>query len=148
MNPYQILLVEDNEGDILLTTEALKEVNIDYRLNVVRDGMEAVQFLETSEKSPEAEKPTLIFLDINMPRMGGLEVCSFIKNSELLKHIPVIMLTTSSSQKDILQAYKNGANCYINKPEEFIDFIEKMNQIMAYWTGLVKLPNIEAAAFE
>lgn len=148
MKQYEILLVEDNEGDILLTTEALKEVKTDYRLSVARDGMEAVLFLEKSEKLPEAKKPNLIFCDINMPKMSGLEVCSFIKNSELLKHIPVIMLTNSTSKKDILQAYKNGANCYIAKPEEFVDFIQKINQIMDYWTGLVKLPTIEDAAVE
>src|SRR5580700_9897101 len=117
MQEIHILLVDDNEGDILLTREALEEARIINRISIAHDGMEAIDFLR--RRAPpfgDSDIPDLILLDINLPKMDGTEVLSIIKNDPDLRRIPVIMLTTSSSEKDILAAYDNHANCYITKP--------------------------------
>lgn len=141
MEFIHILLVEDNEGDILLTSEALEEGKILNKLSVVRDGKEAKNFLDKKEDFKEAQRPDLILLDVNLPKMNGHEVLKYIKQHKDLKTIPVIMLTTSSSQEDIESSYQNYANCYITKPIEVGDFMKAVNQIEEFWINLVKLPS-------
>lgn len=140
MKSVHILLVEDNEGDILLTTEALEEGKISNKLSVVRDGKEAIDFLNRNGNFESAQLPDLILLDVNLPRVNGHEVLEYIKTHPDFKVIPVIMLTTSSSQEDINLSYKNYANCYITKPIEVSDFMEAVNKIEEFWINLVKLP--------
>lgn len=136
----KILLVEDNEGDVILTLEALKEGRIKNSVNVVRDGEQAIFYLDKKEGYADAITPDLILLDINLPRIDGLEVLSYIKQSESLKTIPVVMLTTSSSRNDIQSAYASYANCYITKPVDFNKFMDVIGSIEHFWISLVKLP--------
>ncbi|MEL7833232.1 response regulator [Fodinibius sp. Rm-B-1B1-1] len=140
MNPIHILLVEDNEGDIVLTTEALEEGKIANSISIVRDGWEAIQYLEQNEGYENAEQPDLILLDINLPKVNGHEVLKHIKESDELKQIPVIMLTTSSDQVDIEKAYDNHSNCYITKPVDVDNFIEVISTIEDFWISIVQLP--------
>lgn len=144
MNSIHILLVEDNEGDILLTTEALEEGKIINKLSVARDGQEALDFLNKEGKFQTSELPDLILLDVNLPKKNGHEVLKYIKTHQVFRSIPVIMLTTSSSQKDINESYKNYANCYITKPIELSDFMKAIGKIEEFWINLVKLPKIDA----
>jgi chemotaxis family two-component system response regulator Rcp1 len=139
MQEIHILLVDDNEGDILLTREALEEAKIINRISVAYDGMEAIQFLRT-HRPFDGGVPDLILLDINLPKMDGTEVLSIIKNDPDLKRIPVIMLTTSSSEKDILTSYDNHANCYITKPVDLERFMDVVRTIEDFWISIVKLP--------
>lgn len=141
MRPAHILLVEDNDGDILLTTEALNEGKITSTLSVVKDGWEAIQFLEKKEKYSSALSPDIILLDINLPKMNGHEVVKYIKSSDTLKHIPVIVLTTSASPNDVLQSYQNLANCFITKPVDVEDFLKVISSIENFWISIVQLPN-------
>jgi len=138
MKSIHILLVEDNEGDILLTTEALEESKIINSVSVIRDGKEAVDFFESATNNKEI--PDLILLDVNLPKKGGQEVLQYIKTNEKYKHIPVIMLTTSSSEKDIMQSYKNHANCYITKPIEVAEFMKAIAKIEDFWINIVSIP--------
>ncbi|WP_159473924.1 response regulator [Dyadobacter sp. 3J3] len=142
MKSIHILLVEDNEGDILLTTEALQEARILNRISVVRDGEEAIDFLKQEGKHTLAEQPDLVLLDVNLPKKNGHEVLKYIKKSDEIKHIPVIMLTTSSSEKDINLSYKNHANCYITKPIELDSFLNVVRQIENFWISIVTLPSV------
>jgi len=135
-----ILLVEDNEGDIVLTVEALKEAKITNKVVVVRDGEEALSYLHREGRFENIDLPDIIFLDINLPRIDGKEVLSRIKNDDKLKFIPVVILTTSDSDKDIMDSYANHANCYITKPVDFHKFIQVINMIKDFWITLVKLP--------
>jgi CheY-like chemotaxis protein len=140
-NEIRILLVEDNEGDILLTLEALREARIGNEVDVVKDGDRAVQFLKKEGEFKDAYTPDLILLDINLPRMDGFEVLAVIKSDERLSVIPVIMLTTSDSEKDILESYKHHANCYITKPVNFENFMNVIQTIKDFWINIVRLPN-------
>jgi CheY-like chemotaxis protein len=140
MKSVHILLVEDNEGDILLTTEALSEGKIANTISVVRDGHEALQFLNKDGSYAHAEKPDLILLDVNLPKKNGHEVLLWIKSQDHLKHIPVIMLTTSSSEKDIYLSYQCYASCYITKPVELNTFMEVVATIENFWIHIVQLP--------
>jgi len=143
MNPMKaihILLVEDNEGDILLTKEALEDAKILITLSVVKDGREAMDFVSKRGKYTGAELPDILLLDVNLPKKNGHEVLKYIKEDENLKHIPVIMLTTSSSEKDINLSYNNYANCYITKPVEANDFLSVVTTIENFWISVVKLP--------
>jgi CheY-like chemotaxis protein len=140
MNPIHILLVEDNEADILLTKEALNDLKIIVNLSTVNDGEKALDFLEKKGDYVSADTPDLILLDVNLPKKNGHEVLQFIKENNLYKHIPVIMLTTSSSEMDINLAYKNHANCFITKPIEVKDFLNVIASIENFWISLVKLP--------
>lgn len=140
MKPVHILLIEDNEGDILLTKEAFDELKIANRLSIARDGNEAIDFLEQHRIKMQDELPDLILLDINLPKKNGFEVLSFIKKSDGLKHIPVIILTTSSSEKDIFKSYQNYANCYISKPVDVSDFMKAIAALENFWIKIVKLP--------
>lgn len=135
-----ILLVEDNEGDIVLTKEALDEGKIKNSISVVRDGWEAVQFLEKKEGYENTEEPDLVLLDINLPKMNGHKVLKHIKGTDHLKHIPVVMLTTSSDEVDIIKSYQNFSNCYITKPVDINNFIEVISTIEDFWISIVQLP--------
>lgn len=143
MDSIHILLVEDNEGDIVLTTEALEEGKIMNKLSVARDGQEALDFLNKKGEFQAANLPDLILLDVNLPRKNGHEVLQYIKTHPKYRSIPVIMLTTSSSQNDIDKSYKNYANCYITKPIELSDFMVAIGKIEDFWINLVKLPHID-----
>ncbi|HEY4288121.1 MAG TPA: response regulator [Puia sp.] len=142
MQQIHILLVDDNEGDILLTREALGEARIINKISIAYDGVEAISFLKKHPPYRGTEMPDLILLDINLPKMDGTEVLSIIKNDPELKRIPVIMLTTSSAEKDILASYDNHANCYITKPVDLDRFMEVVRTIEDFWISIVKLPKI------
>lgn len=140
MKPIHILLVEDNEGDIVLTRDALEEYKIATNTSIARDGKAAIELLdELCQKGP-VFLPDLILLDINLPKKNGQEVLQAIKTDDRFKDIPVIMLTTSSSQEDILRAYQNHANCFITKPVEADQFLEVVSSIENFWISIVKLP--------
>ena|SRR5487761_2220266 len=138
-----ILLVEDNEGDIILTLEALNVVGAGNEVIVARNGEEALAYLFRQDQFVNAATPNLILLDINLPKMNGLELLKKIKNDELLKIIPVIMLTTSNSRYDILDAYNSHANCYITKSSGLENFIEIVKLIKSFWLGIVHLPTLK-----
>lgn len=140
MKNIHILLVEDNDGDILLTTEALEDRKIVNNIEVIKDGGEAIDYLFKKGKYENALTPDIILLDINLPKKSGHEVLQVIKSEDKTKHIPVIMLTTSSSDKDINLSYKHHANCFITKPVEAEDFLEAMTGIEQFWVSLVSLP--------
>jgi len=139
-NSIEILLVEDNPGDQRLTQEALKDGKISNNLYIVEDGEEALMFLHRTGEYAQAVKPDLILLDLNLPGMNGQEVLKIIKGDEELKRIPVVILTTSSADEDILKAYNLNANCYITKPVDFAQFIKVINMIQEFWFTIVKLP--------
>ncbi|RKS50563.1 CheY-like chemotaxis protein [Gillisia mitskevichiae] len=141
MNPITILLIEDNEGDILLTKEALLEGDIAKEIFVVKDGWDALLYLEKKENYSTAVIPDLILLDINLPKMNGHEVLQKIKSNDRIKHIPVIMLSTSSAKHDINQCYKNQASCYITKPVDANDFTNVISSIEKFWFTTVNLPH-------
>ncbi len=140
MPEIHILLVEDNEGDVVLTLEALKEAKLKNKISVVRDGEEAMEFLYKKGRYLNEDIPQLILLDINLPKMDGKEVLLKIKTDPDLKKIPVVILTTSSSEKDILEAYNNYANCYITKPVDLDKFIDVIHTVEDFWISIVQLP--------
>ncbi|TVR19493.1 MAG: response regulator [Balneolaceae bacterium] len=140
MNSIHILLVEDNEGDILLIQEAFEEAKLINDLSIAKDGEKAIAFLNKEGAFIDVKTPDLIILDVNLPRKNGHEVLKFIKQHDQLKKIPVIMLTTSSSERDITQSYENHANCFITKPIEADDFLKAVLSIENFWLNLVKLP--------
>lgn len=132
----KILLVEDNEGDIILTKEALKEGRIKNQVWLAMDGQEALDLLNTA-----ASLPDLILLDINLPKMSGLEVLGAIKKDDRLKMIPVIMLSTSETENDVLNSYANHASCFITKPVDYNRFMDVVRTIDNFWISVVRLPN-------
>ena len=138
--PIEILLVEDSPSDAELTKEALETGKIANNLNRVVDGVEAMEYLRQKGKFAKATKPDLIMLDLNLPRKDGREVLMEMKNDPSLKTIPVIVLTTSSSDKDVLQSYELNANCYITKPVDFEHFIDVVKTIEKFWLTVVTLP--------
>ena len=143
MQQIHILLVDDNEGDILLTREALEEAHIINKISIAYDGIQAIDLLKKSARVA-GTMPDLILLDINLPKMNGTEVLSTIKSDPDLRRIPVIMLTTSSSEKDILASYDNYANCYITKPVDLDRFMDVVRTIEDFWISIVKLPKTHA----
>lgn len=143
MKGTHILLVEDNDGDILLTTEALEDKDIIDKISVVKDGKKALNFIFKEGDYKNATTPDLILLDVNLPKKNGHEVLQIIKNNESTKQIPVIMLTTSSSETDINLSYKHHANCFITKPIDGDDFLEAISGIEDFWLNIVKLPTNE-----
>ena len=138
--PIEILLVEDNPGDVRLTQEVFKESKIRNRLHVARDGEEAMTFLRNGVNGGDGARPDLILLDLNLPKKDGREVLAEIKADDGLKHIPVIVLTVSSAEEDILRSYDLHANCYLTKPIEFDEFVRIVRSIEDFWLMIVKLP--------
>ena len=136
----QILLVEDNPGDVRLTVEALKEAKVLNKLTVVKDGIEALSLLRRQGQHAGAVRPDLILLDLNLPRKDGREVLAEIKADDNLKHIPVVILTTSQDEQDVLKSYNLYANCYITKPVDLDQFITVVKSIEDFWLGIVVLP--------
>lgn len=138
--PIEVLLVEDNPGDAQLTRIALEDSKISIHLSVVEDGVEAMAFLRKQEKYVKAAHPDIVLLDLNLPRKDGREVLAEIKGDENLKRIPVVILTTSQAEEDILKAYNLCANCYITKPVDFDQFVKIVQSIENFWFAIVKLP--------
>ena len=140
MNPIEILLVEDNPADVRLTQEALVEEKIHNNLNVVSDGVEAMAYLHGEGAYANALRPDLILLDLNLPRKDGREVLAEIKSDKNLKCIPVVVLTVSNAEADILKTYNLHANCYITKPLDLEQFSKVVKTIQDFWLTIVKLP--------
>ena len=140
LRPAFVLLVEDNQDDIELTLEALKDSKVCLKIDVVTDGMAAMEFLHRQGKYADKQRPDLVLLDLNLPKMDGREVLKEIRADENLTDIPVVVLTTSEDEGDILRAYKLHANCYIAKPVDFNRFTEIIRQVEGFWLQLVKLP--------
>ncbi|HEX8454763.1 MAG TPA: response regulator [Longimicrobium sp.] len=138
--PIEVLLVEDNPGDVRLTREALKEGKVSNNLHVAPDGVEALAFLRREGPHAGAVQPDLILLDLNLPRKGGREVLEEIKSDPALRHIPVVILTSSQAEQDIARAYDLHANCYISKPVDLDQFINVVRSIEDFWFTVVKLP--------
>jgi len=139
--PIELLLVEDSEADVRLTMEALREAKVKNRLWVVEDGVEAIEFLRRQGRFTDVPRPDLILLDLNLPRKDGREVLRDIKNDDSLKRIPVVILTTSKSEEDVVRAYDLHANCYITKPVDFNRFMEVVRTIEDFWLTVVRLPD-------
>ncbi len=140
VNVVDILLVEDSREDVELTKEALKEGKLANTLHVVKDGVEAMDFLRKKGKYSGEKRPDLILLDLNLPKKNGHEVLSEIKQDEELKIIPVAILTTSESEADVMKTYKMHANCYITKPVDLNQFIKVVQSIEDFWFSIVRLP--------
>jgi chemotaxis family two-component system response regulator Rcp1 len=138
--PIDILLVEDNPGDVRLTREALKEGKVINKLNVVGDGLEALAYLRHEGRYAKLPHPDLILLDLNLPKMDGREVLEKIKTDPKLRRIPVVILTTSKSEEDIIMSYDLHANCYITKPVDLDQFITVVMAVEDFWFTIVKLP--------
>ena len=141
--PIEILLVEDNPGDVRLTIEALKEGKVSNHLSVARDGVEAIAFLRREGPYTQASRPDLILLDLNLPKKDGREVLAEIKEDSSLRRIPVVVLTTSKAEEDILRTYDLHANCYITKPVDLEQFISVVRSIDDFWLSVVRLPTAE-----
>ena len=144
VEPIEILLVEDNLGDVRLTQEVLKESKIQNTVTVVRDGVEAMAYLHRTGHYAKSVRPDLILLDLNLPRKDGRETLAAIKSDVALKAIPVVILTTSDAETDILQAYNLHANCYITKPVDLEQFIKVIRSIEDFWLAIVKIPHVQA----
>lgn len=140
LNVIDVLLVEDDPGDALMTQEAFEHHKIRNQLHVVRDGVEALEFLRREGRYADAPRPGLILLDLNLPKMDGREVLADIKADETLRTIPVVVLTTSEAEEDILRSYNLHANAYVTKPVDFDRFIEVVRQIDDFFVTVVKLP--------
>ena len=138
--PVEILLVEDSPGDVRLTIEALKKAKIANRLSVVSDGVEAMAFLRKEGRYSGEPRPDAILLDLNLPKKDGREVLAEIKADGDLKRIPVVILTTSQAEEDVLRSYDLHANCYITKPVDFQQFMSVVRSIEDFWLAVVKLP--------
>ena len=143
MNSKIILLVEDNVDDEILTLRALNKNNLANKIDVVRDGAEALDYIfcrgEYSDRD-SSDKPQLILLDINLPKIGGMDVLKAIREDDSSKHIPVVMLTTSTQENDMVKSYDYGANSYIGKPVDFNDFMEAVTQVGIYWLAINSTP--------
>lgn len=138
--PVEILLVEDNPGDVRLTREVLKEGKVSNNLSVVKDGAEAMKFLRREGRYANEPRPDLILLDLNLPRMDGREVLEEIKEDPKFHRIPVVVLTTSAAEEDIIKSYDLNANCYITKPVDLDQFINVVKSVEDFWLAVVKLP--------
>jgi CheY-like chemotaxis protein len=138
--PVEILLVEDNPGDVRLTREALREGKVYNNLHWAKDGVEALEFLRQEGKYAAAPRPDIILLDLNLPKKDGREVLASIKNDDRFKQIPVVILTTSEAEEDVLRSYSLHANCYITKPVDLDKFIVVVQSIDRFWLTVVTLP--------
>jgi CheY-like chemotaxis protein len=142
----EILLVDDDAGDVRLTVEALKQTKMHINLSFARDGIEALAFLRRQGKFAAALRPDIIFLDLNMPRKDGREVLLEIKEDDDLKNIPVVVLTTSAAEEDIMRSYKLHANCFVTKPVDLQQFMKVVSSIESFWFTVVKLPTRKESA--
>jgi two-component system, chemotaxis family, response regulator Rcp1 len=136
----EILLVEDSPGDVRLTREALRDAKIKNNLHVVEDGVEAMAFLRREGKYAGVPRPDLILLDLNLPRKSGREVLTEVKSDPVLRTIPVVVLTTSADEQDIVRSYQHHANCYITKPVDLEQFLTVVSSIEDFWLSIVRLP--------
>ena len=141
--PIEVLLVEDDLGDVELTKEAIEATRLAVKLSVVRDGEEAMAYLRKEGSYADAASPDLVLLDLNMPREDGREVLRDMKDDPILTHIPVVVLTTSDSEEDIVNSYDLGANCYVTKPVGLEQFMKVVQSVGDFWFMFVKLPNME-----
>ena len=139
--PIEILLIEDNPGDVRLTMEALRDAKVNNNMAVAADGLEAIALLRREGKYAGAARPDLILLDLNLPRMNGFEVLDAIKEDDNLKRIPVVILTTSQTEQDIIRSYNLHANAYVTKPVDLEQFIKVIKSIEDFWLEIVRLPN-------
>jgi CheY-like chemotaxis protein len=140
VRPIEVLLVEDDAGDVLMTREAFQDARVANRLSVVSDGAEALRFLRQEGEFGNAPRPDLVLLDLNLPRVDGREVLTAIKQDAALGSIPVVVLTTSEAEEDILRSYSLHANAYVTKPVDFDRFMEVVKQIDDFFVSVVKLP--------
>jgi two-component system, chemotaxis family, response regulator Rcp1 len=141
--PIEVLLVEDNPGDVRLTREALKDAKVRNDLHVVVDGVDALAFLRREGRYASSPRPDLILLDLNLPKKGGREVLEAIKSDDALRHIPVVILTTSQAERDILESYRLRANAYVTKPVDLDRFLKVVASIEHFWLEIVKLSRPE-----
>jgi two-component system, chemotaxis family, response regulator Rcp1 len=144
VTPVHVLLVEDSPADIRLTQEALRDGKILNTLHIVRDGDEALNFLHQRGEYSSAPRPGLVILDLNLPKRDGKEVLEDMKRDASLSTIPVAVLTTSAAERDIVESYRLGANCYLTKPVDLAQFLRVVAQIEEFWLGIVRLPSIVA----
>lgn len=142
LRKVEILLVEDNPGDIVLIEEAFREATVGYNLNVVKNGADAISYLKREEGFTQTKLPDLILLDLNLPKKSGIEVLAEIKSDENLKIIPVIILTTSRNYQDVVRCYSLSANCYLTKPVEFEEFLDTVKSIEKFWLMKVNFPTM------
>jgi CheY-like chemotaxis protein len=140
--PINILLIEDNPGDVRLTQEAFKEGKVSTNLDIVMDGVEAIKYLRKQEKYANAVTPDLILLDLNLPKRDGREVLKEVKADEHLKRIPIVILTTSNAEQDIIKSYNLHVNCYINKPVDYDKFFDIIQKIEDFWLKTAILPTM------
>ena len=138
--PVEILLVEDNPGDVRLTQEAFKETDILNHLNVVGDGVDAMAFLRREGGYADVVRPDIVLLDLNLPRKSGRDVLEEVKGDPALRNIPIVVLTTSRAEQDVLSAYGHHANCFITKPVDLEQFIDIVRSIGQFWLSIVELP--------
>jgi two-component system, chemotaxis family, response regulator Rcp1 len=139
--PINILLVEDNPGDVELTEDALRRSKVATRVSVVTDGEDAMDYLRRQSSYQDETMPDLVLLDLNLPRKDGMEVLKEMKDDRTLRHIPVVVLTTSEAERDILASYELGANCFISKPVDLTEFRKVVESIDDFWFTIVKLPS-------
>lgn len=139
--PAEFLLVEDNPGDVRLTQEALRESKVRNNLSIVGDGQEALAFLRREGKYAEAPRPDVILLDLNLPKKDGREVLADIKADPALKRIPVVIITSSEAEQDIVKSYDLHVNCYVSKPMDLDQFVRVVQSIETFWLTIVKLPS-------
>jgi CheY-like chemotaxis protein len=140
LRPIEVLLVEDDEGDVLMTREALEEGKVLNRLTVVNDGVEAIDYLRGHSRHKGAARPDLILLDLNLPRRDGLQVLEEVKADPDLRRIPIVVLTTSEAEEDVVRSYDLHANAYVTKPVDFDRFVEVIRQIDEFFISVVRLP--------
>ena len=140
--PAEFLLVEDNPGDVRLTKEALAESKLYNNLNVVHDGLEALRFLRQESPYENAPRPDVILLDLNLPKVDGREVLATIKSTPAFKRIPVVVISSSEAEADILRSYDLHVNCYVTKPVNLDQFIKVVQSIESFWLTIVKLPQV------
>ena len=143
-NLIHILLVEDSPTDVMLTREAMDQYKIANPLEIVEDGIEAMEYLRQEGRFKDAPRPGLVILDLNLPRKNGREVLYEMKNDPHLRNIPVVVLTTSKSEEDVIKSYCLHANCYITKPVDFARFIDVVRMINDFWFGVVTLPPVQS----
>ena len=141
-DPIEVLLIEDNEGDILLTQETFENISSPVNLHVVKDGEQAIAFIMKEAPYEDAVSPDMILLDLNIPKINGFDILHKIKSTPTLKQIPIIVLSTSNKEKDVLDSYKNYVNCYITKPVDLNEFSEIIQYIEQFWFQTVKLPTL------